>query len=120
MSSRDSEIGVTIATIIKTNEILKNPVNKLFPFENTYQDTSQTGLAKQQKLTREAAVIGEIKRKVNCVNIGGRSLSIINMNLLTKFYKTREIFLSVTRVSSILLTTSTINTSVEGQYLKST
>ena len=50
---------------------------------------------------------------VNCVSIGGRSLNITNMNLLIRFNKTREIFPSVTRVLSILLTTSAINTSVE-------
>ena len=43
---------------------------------------------------------------VNCVNIGGRSLNITNMNLLTTFNKTREIFPSVTRDLSILLTTT--------------
>ena len=50
---------------------------------------------------------------VNCVSIGGRSLNITNMNLLIRFNKTREIFPTVTRVLSILLTTSAINTSVE-------
>ena len=51
---------------------------------------------------------------VNCVHIGGRSLNIANTNLLIRFNKTRdEIFLSVTRVLSILLTTSAIIASVE-------
>ena len=50
---------------------------------------------------------------VHCMGIGGRSLNITNMNLLIRFNKTREIFPSVTRVLSILLTTSAINTSVE-------
>ena len=50
---------------------------------------------------------------VNCVNIGGRSLNITNMNLLIRFNKAREIFPSVTRVLSILLTTSVISASVE-------
>ena len=50
---------------------------------------------------------------VNCVNIGGRSLNITNMNLLIRFNKTREIFPSVTRVLSILLTTSAISASVK-------
>ena len=55
---------------------------------------------------------------VNCMNIGGRSLNITNMNLLIRFNKTREIFPSVTRVLSILLTTSAISTSVERTNFK--
>ena len=50
---------------------------------------------------------------VNCVNIGGRSLNITNMNLLIRFNKTREIFPSVTRVLGILLNISAISASVE-------
>ena len=46
---------------------------------------------------------------VNCMNIGGRSLSITNMNLLIRFNKTREKFPSVTQVLSIFLTTSAIS-----------
>ena len=43
---------------------------------------------------------------VNCVNIGREeeSLNIANINHLVRFNKTREIFPSVTRVLSILLT----------------
>ena len=63
LPGRDSEIRVAIAKIAKTNAILKCPVNKLFPFENAYQDTNQTGMARQQKLRWEEAVIGELKRK---------------------------------------------------------
>ena len=55
---------------------------------------------------------------VNCVNIGGRSLNITNINLLIRFNKTREIFPSVTRVLSILLTTSAISASVERANFK--
>ena len=55
---------------------------------------------------------------VNCVNIGGRTLSITNLNLLIRFNKTREIFRSVTRVLSILLTTSAISASVERANFK--
>ena len=51
--------------------------------------------------------------KVNCVSIGGRSLNITNINLLIRLNKAREIFPRVTRVLSILLTTSAISTSVE-------
>ena len=55
---------------------------------------------------------------VNCVNIEGRSLNITNINLLIRFNKTREIFPSVTRVLSILLTTSAISGSVERTNFK--
>ena len=46
---------------------------------------------------------------VNCVNIGREeeSLNIANINLLVRFNKAREIFPSVTRVLSILTTTTT-------------
>ena len=52
---------------------------------------------------------------VNCVNIGREeeSLNIANINLLVRFNKTREIFPSVTRVLSILLTTVATSASVE-------
>ena len=55
---------------------------------------------------------------VNCVNIVGRTLNITSMNLLIRFNKTREIFPSVTRVLSILLTTSAISASVERKNFK--
>ena len=54
----------------------------------------------------------------NCVNTEGRSLNITNMNLLIRFNKTREIFPSVTRVLSILITTSAISASVEKANFK--
>ena len=41
------------------------------------------------------------------------SLNITNINLLVRFNKTREIFPSVTRVLSILLTTIATSASVE-------
>ena len=43
---------------------------------------------------------------VNCRNIEGedKSLNITNINLLNRFNKTRELFPSVIRVLSILLT----------------
>ena len=41
------------------------------------------------------------------------SLNITNINLLVRFNKTREIFPSVTRVLSILLTTAATSASVE-------
>ena len=55
---------------------------------------------------------------VNCVNIGGRTLNITNMNLLIRFNKTKEIFPSITRVLSILLTTSAISAGVERANFK--
>ena len=55
---------------------------------------------------------------VNCVNIGRRSLNITNINLLVTFNKTREIFPSVIRVLSVLLTTSAISASVEKANFK--
>ena len=52
---------------------------------------------------------------VNYVNIERveQSLNITNINLLVRFNKTREIFPSVTRVLSILLTTAATSASVE-------
>ena len=52
---------------------------------------------------------------VNYINIGKeeKSFSIANINLLVTFNETREIFLSVTRVLSILLTTAATSASVE-------
>ena len=52
--------------IAKTNTILKRPVNKLLSIENTYQDTNQERTAREQKLRREATVIGELKRQYEC------------------------------------------------------
>ena len=54
---------------------------------------------------------------VNCVNIGGRSLTITNINLLIRFTKTREIFPCVARVLRIFLT-SAISASVESENFK--
>ena len=65
LPSRESEIRGTML-IAKTNKILRYPVNKLFPIENTYQDTIQAGTAGEQNLRREAALIGELKRKYEC------------------------------------------------------
>ena len=50
----------------KANAILQSPVNELFLTEYTYHDTNQTGKARKEKLRREAAVIGELKRKYDC------------------------------------------------------
>ena len=62
LPSRDSEIRGAIVRIAKTNTILKRPVNKLFTVGNRY-DTNQTDKARGQKFRREAAVVGEGKRK---------------------------------------------------------
>ena len=66
LPNRDSEIGEATMTIAKTNRILKSSVNKLFPIENTCQNTNQTGTVREQKLRREAGVMGEVKRKHEC------------------------------------------------------
>ena len=52
---------------------------------------------------------------VNRVNIGREeeSLNIANINILVRFNKIREIFPSVTRVLSILLTIAATSTNVE-------
>ena len=57
---------------------------------------------------------------VNYVNIGKEeeSLNMTNINLLIKFSKTREIFPSVTRVLSILLTTAATSASTESSNPK--
>ena len=60
---RNSEITGAIVNIAKTNTILKRPIVKLFPIEKIYQDTKKADTARVQKLRREAAVIGELKRK---------------------------------------------------------
>ena len=51
----------------------------------------------------------------NCVNIGSEeeSLDTANINLLVRFDKIREIFPSVTRVISIILTTAATSANVE-------
>ena len=46
LRSRDSEIR----GIIRTNTILKRPVNKLFAVENTYHDTYQTDTASHKEI----------------------------------------------------------------------
>ena len=61
LPSRDSEIRRAVARIANINTTLKRPVNKIFTVENTYHDIDEKD--RQQKLRREAAVIGELKRK---------------------------------------------------------
>ena len=52
--------------IAKSNTFLKHSVNKLFTVETTYHDTDETNKTKEQKLRRQAAVIGDLKRKYEC------------------------------------------------------
>ena len=66
LPSRDSETRGAIVIMAKTNAILKRPVNKLFTVKNTCHDTNQTDKAREQKLRREATVIGELKIKYKC------------------------------------------------------
>ena len=49
--SRDSEIRRAILRITNTNTILKRPVNKLFAFENAYQDTNQTDKTSHKEIS---------------------------------------------------------------------
>ena len=55
---------------------------------------------------------------VNCVNIEreGESLNIANINLLVRFNKTPEIFPSVTRVLSILISTAITNANRKSEF----
>ena len=66
LPSRDSEIRGAIARIANINAVLKGLVNKIFPIENTYQDTNQTGTTRQQNVRQESAVTGKLKRKYEC------------------------------------------------------
>ena len=52
--------------IKKISAIFNRPVNKLFPIEYTYHDTSQTDKAREQRLRLEAAIIRELKRIYEC------------------------------------------------------
>ena len=49
LHSIDSGTKRAILRITKTNTILKRPINKLFSTENTYQETKQTGKAREQR-----------------------------------------------------------------------
>ena len=51
LPSRNSEIRGAIVRIVKTNKILKHPVNRLFAVENTYHDTNQTYKAGHKEIT---------------------------------------------------------------------
>ena len=66
LRSTDSERKGAIKRIAKTNRILNRPVKKLFTVENTYHNSNQTDKVREQKLGREVAVIGVLKRKYEC------------------------------------------------------
>ena len=88
-------------SIAKTNTIPKRPANKLFINESTDQ-------AREQTLRREATVIDEYEHWEE-----EKSLNITNDNLLIRFNKTQEVFLSVTWILTILLTTAVTSEIVE-------
>ena len=50
----------------KANAILKRSVNKPFSTEHIYHNTNQIDKARKQNLSREEAVIDELKRKYDC------------------------------------------------------
>ena len=66
LPSRDSQIREAIVRIVKANTIVKCFVNYFLTVGNRYHDTNQTNKAREQKLRREAAAIGEQKRKYEC------------------------------------------------------
>ena len=96
---KDFEIRGAIVRFAKINAMLKRSANRLFPIENTYQDTKQAEKEKTWMLT-------------------AWTLDITNLNFLIRFAKSREIFPSVTRVLSILLTTTATRASVEREKIK--
>ena len=96
---KDFEIRGAIVRFAKINAMLKRSANRLFPIENTYQDTKQAEKEKTWMLT-------------------AWTLDITNLNLLIRFTKSREIFPSVTRVLSILQTTTATRASVEREKIK--
>ena len=66
LPSKDSEVRRAIVKFAKINAVLKRPINTVFTIESTFLDTNQTKKAMEQKFRREAAVIGELKRKYEC------------------------------------------------------
>ena len=63
LSGSDSERKGATKRIAKTNRILNRLVNKLFAIENTCHNSNNTDKVRGQKLSREVAVIGKLKRK---------------------------------------------------------
>ena len=66
LHGRDSKIRGTIVGFAKISAILKRSVNKLFPIENTCQDTKKTATAEERKLKQGATIIDKLKRKYEC------------------------------------------------------
>ena len=58
--------GVIAVRVKKANTILKRPVNKPFSTEHIYHNTNQIDKVRKQNLSREEAVIDELKRKYDC------------------------------------------------------
>ena len=122
LPSRDSEIRRAIVRIAKTNTILKRLINKLFIVENAYHGTNQTDKAREQKLRREARSSRNCwtKKKIWMLTawiMGGEGafqhFTFNIINILIRFNKAWELFPSVTRVLSNLLTTAATTASVE-------
>ena len=63
LPSRDSEIRGAIVRMTKNSTILKGTVNKRFTNKNSYYNINQTDKAREQKVRREAAVVGKLKTK---------------------------------------------------------
>ena len=66
LSSRDSEMRGATVRMTKTNMNLKRPVYNFFTVKNTYHNTNQADKTSEQKSWRDAAVIGELKMKIEC------------------------------------------------------
>ena len=58
--------GVIAVRVKKANAILKRPVNKPFSTEHIYHNTNQIDKVRKHNLSREEAVIDELKRKYDC------------------------------------------------------
>ena len=57
LPSRDSEKRKEIVKIVKTNTILKRPVDKLLTVENIYHDTKQTDKVNHKEIQRKKTQI---------------------------------------------------------------
>ena len=66
LTSRDSEIRGAIVWIAKTDAILKRPVNKLLPIDNTYHDTNQNRYGKGTKVKARSSRNWLTKGKCEC------------------------------------------------------
>ena len=112
LSNRDSEIKGAIGRIKKTNAILKSHVNKLFPTEFKHIMTLTKQKVNGTKVKLRSSRNWWTKERILMLTswtLGGRR----SLWTLQIFNKTRGIFPSVTRVLSILLTTTATSASVE-------